>query len=67
MIFEEIIYVDKVIFEESWVQKIMNVKEYNVDIFVIGDDWKGDFFKDYCEVVYLPCIEGILTIKIKDN
>ncbi|MCR1960445.1 hypothetical protein [Thomasclavelia cocleata] len=45
----------------------MNVKEYNVDIFVIGDDWKGDFFKDYCEVVYLPCIEGILTIKIKDN
>ena len=37
------------------------VKKYNVDVFVMGDDWKGkfDFLKEYCEVVYLPRTEGI--------
>ena len=62
-------YVDEVIFEESWDQKIKDVKEHDVDIFVMGDDWKGkfDFLKDYCEVVYLPRTEGISTTKIKND
>ena len=40
-----------------------------VDVFVMGDDWKGkfDFLKDYCEVVYLPRTEGISTTKIKED
>ena len=44
-------------------------KNNNVDIFVMGDDWKGkfDFLKDYCEVVYLPRTEGISTSKIKQD
>lgn len=66
---EAVRYVDLVIPEENWNQKISDVKEYHVDTFVMGDDWKGkfDFLKDYCEVVYLPRTEGISTTKIKQD
>ena len=66
---EAVRYVDLVIPEEKWDQKISDVKEYHVDTFVMGDDWKGkfDFLKDYCEVVYLPRTEGISTTKIKQD
>lgn len=61
--------VDLVIPEESWDQKISDVKEFRVDTFVMGDDWKGkfDFLKDYCEVVYLPRTPEISTTKIKQD
>jgi glycerol-3-phosphate cytidylyltransferase len=67
MILESIRYVDEVIPERSWDQKIQDVKDHNVDIFVMGDDWKGhfDFLKKYCKVVYLPRTIGISTTKIK--
>lgn len=66
---EAVRYVDLVIPEENWDQKISDVKEYHVDTFVMGDDWKGkfDFLKDCCEVVYLPRTEGISTTKIKQD
>ena len=66
---EAIRYVDLVIPEESWEQKISDVKEFKVDTFVIGDDWEGkfDFLKEYCEVVYLPRTEGISATKIKGD
>lgn len=66
---EAIRYVDLVIPEEDWEQKIANVKEYKVDTFVIGDDWEGkfDFLKDYCEVVYLPRTPEISTTQIKKD
>ena len=43
-------YVDLVIPEENWEQKIEDIQKYQVDIFVMGDDWKGkfDFLKKYC-------------------
>lgn len=68
-IVEAIKYVDKVIPEDSWEQKIKDVKKYNVDVFVMGDDWKGkfDFLKDYCEVVYLPRTEGISSTQLKED
>lgn len=68
-IVEAIQYVDLVIFEDSWDQKIKDVIKYNVDVFVIGDDWEGqfDFLKEYCEVVYLPRTEGISTTQIKEE
>ena len=52
---EAIRYVDLVIPENSWEQKISDVKEFRIDTFVIGDDWKGkfDFLKEYCDVIYL--------------
>ena len=53
---ESIRYVDLVIREDSWEQKIDDIKEFKIDTFVMGDDWKGkfDYLKDYCQVVYLP-------------
>lgn len=68
-ILEAIRYVDKVIPEKSWDQKINDVKKYHIDTFVMGDDWKGqfDFLKPYCKVIYLPRTSGISTTKIKDD
>ena len=59
--------VDKVIPEEFWEQKVEDIKKYNVDIFAIGDDWKGkfDFLKEYCEVIYLSRTSNISTTKLK--
>ncbi|MDO5462763.1 MAG: glycerol-3-phosphate cytidylyltransferase [bacterium] len=59
--------VDLVIPEETWEQKIEDVKLYKADVFVMGDDWEGkfDFLKDYCEVVYLPRTPEISTTQIK--
>ncbi|MYL62055.1 glycerol-3-phosphate cytidylyltransferase [Bacillus hwajinpoensis] len=67
VILEAIRYVDEVIPEEHWEQKVDDVKNNDVDIFVMGDDWEGkfDFLKDHCEVVYLPRTAGISTTKIK--
>ncbi len=66
---EAIRYVDEVIPENTWEQKIEDVKNHNVDIFVMGDDWEGkfDFLKEYCEVIYLPRTEDISTTKIKTD
>ncbi len=60
-------YVDEVIPETCWEQKISDVKDNNVDIFVMGHDWTGkfDFLKDFCEVVYLPRTDGVSSTEIK--
>lgn len=66
---EAIRYVDLVIPENNWEQKISDVQEFKVDTFVMGDDWKGkfDFLKDYCEVVYLSRTPEISTTQIKKD
>ncbi|KXB83851.1 glycerol-3-phosphate cytidylyltransferase [Veillonella sp.] len=66
---ESIRYVDLVIPENNWNQKINDIKEFGIDTFVMGDDWKGkfDFLKDYCEVIYLPRTKEISTTKIKKD
>ena len=53
---EAIRYVDLVIPETCWDQKISDV-------------WKGkfDFLKEYCEVVYLPRTPEISTTQIKHD
>ena len=68
-IVESIKYVDMVIPETNWEQKVTDVKEYNVDTFVMGDDWEGkfDFLKEHCEVVYLPRTKDISTTQLKDS
>lgn len=69
MILEAIRYVDEVIPEESWEQKIVDVRERNIDVFVMGDDLKGkfDYLKEYCEVVYLERTPDISTTQIKES
>ncbi|WP_323616839.1 glycerol-3-phosphate cytidylyltransferase [Erysipelothrix rhusiopathiae] len=68
-ILEAIKYVDEVIAEETWDQKISDIKNNNIDVFVMGDDWEGKFddLKAYCEVVYLPRTPHISTTQIKEE
>lgn len=67
LILEAVRYVDAVIPEHNWEQKISDIKNHHIDVFVMGDDWTGefDFLKDHCDVVYLPRTEGISTTQIK--
>ncbi len=69
MLLEAIRYVDLVIPENNWEQKVEDVKQYHIDTFVMGDDWKGefDFLKEHCEVVYLPRTPEISTTDIKKD
>ena len=66
---EAVRYVDLVIPEECWEQKVSDIKEFRVDIFVMGDDWTGKFdeLKQWCEVVYFPRTPEISTTKIKND
>ena len=61
--------VDRVIPEESWEQKVTDVKKYGIDIFAIGDDWAGefDFLKEHCEVVYSERTKDISTTQLKKS
>jgi glycerol-3-phosphate cytidylyltransferase len=67
VILESLRFVDQVIPEENWAQKVTDVEKYNVDVFTIGDDWEGhfDFLKDKCEVVYLTRTANVSTTEIK--
>ena len=66
---EAIRYVDLVIPEENWEQKLSDVKDYHIDVVVMGSDWKGsdkfDYLKDYCELVYLDRTPGVSSSQIK--
>ncbi|MGE5327861.1 MAG: glycerol-3-phosphate cytidylyltransferase, partial [Thiobacillus sp.] len=64
---EAIRYVDIVIPETCWEQKTRDIKDFGVDIFVMGSDWKGKFdeLKDLCEVVYLERTPDISTTELK--
>lgn len=68
---EAIRYVDLVIPENSWEQKVSDMKEYHVDTLVMGDDWSGKFDfieeKTDTEVVYLPRTPEISTSQIKTD
>ena len=66
---EAIRYVDLVIPEKSWNQKVHDIQLYQIDVFVMGNDWEGrfDFMKDYCDVVYFPRTVEVSTSQIKDD
>lgn len=60
-------YVDMVIPETAWEQKVEDVRKYDVDIFAIGKDWEGkfDFLREHCDVVYLERTDNISTTDLK--
>lgn len=68
---EAVRYVDLVIPEENWEQKINDIREYKVDICVMGSDWadsdRFDYLRDYCRLEFLDRTEGISTTKIKEE
>lgn len=60
-------FVDEVIAEHQWEQKIADVQQHKVDVFVMGSDWQGkfDFLTPYCEVVYLPRTDNVSSTELK--
>ncbi len=68
-IVEAIKYVDQVIPENDWEQKIDDIIKHKIDIMVMGDDWRGkfDYLKDYCQVVYLERTPNISSTEIKED
>lgn len=68
-IVQAIEYVDRVIPEESWEQKEIDVEKYQVNLFAIGKDWEGrfDFLKPKCEVVYVERTKNISTTSLKQS
>lgn len=69
IVLESLKYVDYVFPEENWDQKSIDVRKYEIDTFVIGEDWKGkfDFLKEYCNVIYLPRTPSISTTMLKEK
>lgn len=71
LLLEALRYVDLVIPETCWEQKINDIKEFKVDTFVMGDDWAGKFDDLPCQVLYLDrTIAGydpVSTSKIKND
>ena len=65
---EALRYVDLVIAEENWEQKITDVKMYHVDTFTMGSDWQGkfDFLSEHCNVNYLPRTPSISSTQIRE-
>ncbi|MGM0258452.1 glycerol-3-phosphate cytidylyltransferase [Enterococcus sp. AZ102] len=68
---EAIRYVDLVIPEEDWEQKVKDIEHYKVDKFVMGDDWEGKFDflanETEAEVIYLTRTPEISTTQIKKD
>ena len=67
---EAIRYVDLVVPEMTWGQKTEDIAKYGIDVFVMGDDWNGEFddqLKGLCEVVYLPRTPEVSTTRIKSD
>ena len=50
---------------------MQDIKDYKIDVVVMGDDWAGsdkfDYLKEYCEVKFLERTPGISTTQIKSD
>ena len=68
-IIKAIRYVDEVIPENSWEQKINDIREHNINVFVMGCDWKGkfDYLEQYRKVLYLDRTDDISTTTLKNH
>lgn len=68
---EAIRYVDLVIPENNWEQKVHDIEEYHIDTVVMGSDWadsdKFDYLKNHCELIFLDRTPGISTTQIKND
>jgi glycerol-3-phosphate cytidylyltransferase len=58
-------YIDEIIPELNWEQKYKDIKKFNIDILVMGDDWEGRFDDAECTVRYLPRTPNISSTQIK--
>src|SRR5262245_55699092 len=53
--------IDEIFIEESLELKKQYVEKYKADIFIIGDDWKGEFDWIGIPCIYLPRTKDIST------
>lgn len=60
---------DEIIIEEYQGQKVNDIIKYDIDILVIGSDWRGkfDYLNNYCEVKYLPRTKDISSTKLRSE
>lgn len=60
---------DEIIIEEYQGQKINDIIKYNIDLLVVGSDWRGkfDYLKNYCDVMYLERTKNISSTKIRSE
>ena len=58
--------VDEVFSEKSLELKRQYIKDFNAEVLIMGEDWKGKFdnHKDQCDVIYLPRTPSISTKEI---
>ena len=68
-ILQAIRYVDEVIPENNWEQKVDDILTHKVDLFIMGNDWEGkfDYLKEYCKVLYLDRTKDISTTELKKH
>ncbi|MBA6377499.1 glycerol-3-phosphate cytidylyltransferase, partial [Colwellia sp. BRX8-2] len=58
----------QVVIPQRSLEHTERVKDLNIDIFVVGDDWKGkyDYLRDLdVKVFYFPYGEGVSTTNLK--
>ena len=62
-------FADEIIVEEYQGQKLNDITKYNIDLLVVGSDWRGkfDYLKNYCEVVYLERTKNISSTKLRSE
>lgn len=60
-------YVDEVFPEKSWDQKRSDIEAKDVDVFVMGDDWRGGFddLSEFCQVIYLNRTPNISSTELR--
>lgn len=58
---------DEIIIEEYQGQKVSDIIKYDIDVLVVGSDWRGkfDYLKNYCDVVYLERTKNISSTKLR--
>ena len=61
-------FADEVIVEEREGQKLSDIQKFEIDVFVIGSDWRGkfDYLAEYCEVVYLERTKDISSSGLRE-
>lgn len=64
-----IVGVDHVIPETCWEQKERDISELGIDVFVMGEDWRGEFdhLSSICSVKYLQRTKGISSTELKTS
>ncbi len=60
-------FADEIIIEEYQGQKVSDIIKYNIDVLVVGSDWRGkfDYLKNYCEVKYLERTKNISSTQLR--